>query len=222
MRRPVRTVTRPPRFEYSIALCEVRQRLAQQEGVALHRRGIELEAEVDVAGERLAQPCIGLAASDALEVDRRGRRRARLGAREREQLVREAAGAHGRAVHLLELRAAGVRHRLRDAGSVCACSPAGGVRSWCAAVRGTAWLRLAADLLEQAVQRAHQRPRLLRSAGGVDRPQVAAERDLISSDSRASGSARASAEPDDDQRRERDQEAPGKGAAECRARGAPA
>ena len=48
---------------------QVGERLAQQKGVALHRRGLELEAEVDVARERLVHPGVGFALRHALQVD---------------------------------------------------------------------------------------------------------------------------------------------------------
>src|SRR5690242_16267945 len=63
---------------------QVGERLAQEECVAAHRRGREIEAEVDVARERLVHPCVRFTLDYRLEVDlRRVAARARLGARER-------------------------------------------------------------------------------------------------------------------------------------------
>src|SRR3989442_5159753 len=94
---------------------EVGERLAQQERIALHRRPVELEAEVDVARERLVHPGVGFALSERLEVELGGvAARARLGAREREELVGKPRGADRRLVYLLELGAHLCRQRLRE------------------------------------------------------------------------------------------------------------
>src|SRR6185503_18660384 len=93
---------------------QVGERFAQEEGIAFDRRGLELEAEVDVADERLSHPGFRFRTGQLLQVDLLARgARARLGAREREELVGEARGADGRLVHLLELRAARLGHLLR-------------------------------------------------------------------------------------------------------------
>jgi hypothetical protein len=163
---------------------QVGERFAQQERVALDRRRRELEAEVDVARERLVHPRVGLAFGERLQVDQRsGRARARLGAREREQLVGEARGAHRRLVHLLDLRARRFRQRLRER-ELGVRAQAGERRAQLVRGVGEEALLLEArggDLGEQAVERAHQRPRLLRRARGVDRAQVArgARLDLV-------------------------------------------
>ena len=203
---------------------QVGERLAQQERVAVdaarraRSRG-RCRAPAPGAPSRRPRPRPRPCRSSV----RAGRARARLGARQREQLVGEARGADRRAVHLLELRAAsGSGIGCASASSVCACRPASGVRSWCAAsARKRCWLRFAADdLAEQAVQRADQRPRLLGRAGGVDRPQVArrARLDLVRQ-ARERLQAALHAEPDDHQRRQRDQQL-GQQAlrARCRAR----
>src|SRR3954466_6184767 len=63
---------------------EVRERLAQQELVALHAHRLELEAEIDVARERLVHPLVGLALGERLEIHvGRIASCSRLGARER-------------------------------------------------------------------------------------------------------------------------------------------
>src|SRR5205823_4361470 len=77
-----------------------------QEGVALDRRPVELEAEIDIARQRLVHPRVGFAFCQHLQIELGGvGARAGLGAREREQLVGKARGANRRFVHLLELRA---------------------------------------------------------------------------------------------------------------------
>src|SRR5438552_6573794 len=94
---------------------EVGERLAQQERIALHRRPVELEAQIHVARERLMHPGVGFALGERLEIQLGGvAARARLGTREREQLVGKARGAHRRLVHLLELGAHLDRQRLRQ------------------------------------------------------------------------------------------------------------
>src|SRR5688500_2866533 len=94
---------------------QVGERLAQQEGVAAHRRRLELEAQVKVARQRPAHPGLGLGAGERLQVQLdRLTARAGLRAREREELVGEARGADRRLVHLLDLRAAGRGQRLRQ------------------------------------------------------------------------------------------------------------
>src|SRR6266850_4243734 len=155
---------------------EIGERLAHQERIALHRRPVELEAQVDVARERLVHPGVGLALGERLQVELGGvAARARLGAREREQLVGEARGADRRLVHLLELGAhlGGQRLRERELGMRL---QAGERRAQLVRSVGEKALLVAArlrDFLEQAVQRAHQRPRLLGCAGRIDRPEIA-------------------------------------------------
>src|SRR5439155_17359645 len=85
---------------------EVRDRFAQQQRVAVDRRRVEPEAQVDFARQRLMHPLIGFAFDQRLEIHwRSAGAAARFGAREREQLVGEARGADRRLVHLLELQA---------------------------------------------------------------------------------------------------------------------
>ena len=108
-------------------------------------------------------------------------------------------------MHLLELRAHASGSGLASASSVCACSPASGVRSWCAALaRKRCWLRLAcATSSSSPFSALDQRPRLFGRAGGVDRPQVAgrARLDLVR-EPRERPEAALHAEPDDEQRGE--------------------
>ena len=163
---------------------EVREGFTQQERIALHRRPVELEAKVDIARERLVHPAVGFAFGERLEVHFRGAAaRAGLGAREREQLVRETPRADRRLVHLLELGAHFRRQRFREREL--------GVRLQARERRaqlmrgvGKEALLVAArlrHLVEQSVQRAHQRLRFLGCALRRNRPQVAgrARLDLI-------------------------------------------
>src|SRR5687768_13486105 len=105
----------PARGIFERVVHQIRKRFTQQERIAVHRRRLELKAQIDIACKRLAHPRFGFAARDVLEVYRRhDGTRTRLGARQREQLIGEARCADRRLVDLLELRAAGLRHRLRE------------------------------------------------------------------------------------------------------------
>src|SRR5262249_60173205 len=67
---------------------QVGERLAQEQRVALDRRRAQLEAETDVSLGRLMDPAVGLGLDYGAQVHiGRSSARARLGAREREQLV---------------------------------------------------------------------------------------------------------------------------------------
>jgi hypothetical protein len=153
---------------------------------------------------------IGLGAGDALQVDLRGdRARALFGAREREELVREARSADGRAMHLLELCTACLRHRLRQRELGMRLQAGERRAQLVRRIREEALLQMAGrgDFLQQTVQRADQRPRLLRGAAGVDRPQVTrrARLDLVGK-LRERLQPALDAEPHDDERGERDQQ----------------
>ena len=190
---------------------QVGERLAQQEGVAVDRRAGSSSKPRSMS--RASAWCTQASASPSTTLFRSTLRRvaarAGLGARQREQLVGEPRGADRRLVHLLELRArppraAAARARARCAPAARRAACAAGARRWRGSAAGCGSPR---HLLEQAVQRADQRPRLLRRAGGVDRAQVArrALLDLLGQ-ARERREAALDAEPDDDQRRQREQQ----------------
>src|SRR5882762_6642113 len=80
------------RVVYQVGEC-----FAQQERVALHRRPVELEAQIDVARERLMHPAVRFALGKRLEVELGGvTARAGFRAREGKELVGEARGADRR------------------------------------------------------------------------------------------------------------------------------
>src|SRR4051812_48342623 len=93
---------------------QVGECFTQEKRVTLERRRLELEAQVDVASERLVHPRVGFGLDHCLEIDaRRIAARARLGAGKGQQLIGEARGADRRLVHLVELRTHRVGKRLR-------------------------------------------------------------------------------------------------------------
>jgi hypothetical protein len=133
--------------------------------------------------------------------------RSRSALAQREELVGEARGADRGEVHLLELRAAFVRHRLRERELGVHLQPGERRAQLVRRVGEEALLHVAGGghLGEQPVQRADQRARLRRRALGVDRPQVArrARLDLLR-EAREGLQAVLHAEPDDHQRGEGD------------------
>src|SRR3954468_12019799 len=64
---------------------QICQRLAQQEGIAVHRCPVELETEIDVARQRLVHPAVRFGLGERFQVELGGvAARARFGACERE------------------------------------------------------------------------------------------------------------------------------------------
>ena len=107
------TVTRPPaRRVLERVVDQVGERLAQQQRIARHLHVGEVETEVDFLRHRAVHPFVRRVLDDGAQVHAgKGVRAiaARLGARERQQLVGEARGADRREVDLLQLRAAAPR-----------------------------------------------------------------------------------------------------------------
>ena len=165
---------------------QVDEQLAQQERVAAHPGRGNIEPEVHVLRERPVHPFIGALLHHLAQVDACEFRRpvaARLGARERQQLVGEARRADGRTVHVLQLGPAGVRHRLRHRQLGVGLQP-GERRAQLVRGVGEEPLLVAVrlvHLVEELVERRDQGLGLGRRAALVDRPQVArrALQDLV-------------------------------------------
>ena len=124
---------------------QVGQQLAQQPFVAHHLHRLRVQAQVDVA-RRWRRPggfqrCLRTAPSGPRAACGCACMRARVGARQRQQLVGQLRGAARGAAQAIDLvgrqaqRAFAPGRTLAACAqaSTCACRPASGVRSWCAA-----------------------------------------------------------------------------------------